>query len=296
MMKLKTFKSLALTSMLVVSTMPSGQAQTIYPQTLPDPVLASQALPAQISPNRNLQRKVSPKFNCGPYLQTFIVRALDNRKGKGIRCVKLSEGRPGTPRIPKLAWYGEGNWQGKTYRHIGHAFYQRRQLRGYASDIYGNGEFFKNSFPGNLKVRIINPNRIRVTGAWNEEWIRVGMTNYRPLRRPRTCGRHFESYRVSDLIPRPKGRRGTGLRCVLRVGPGGTYMPRRYFTTWFGNGHWDGNRYSHLGTRSFNGHGASDICGTTFGPVCNTFGWGSLKMNPVPGGYNVTGSWREKWR
>jgi hypothetical protein len=67
-------------------------------------------------------------------------------------------------------------------------------------------------------------------------------------------------------------------------------------TTWFGNGNWEGSTYSHIGTRSFNGHGAGDICGSNFGTICNTFGWGSLKLTPVSGGIDVTGAWSEKWR
>ncbi len=287
MTKSNAFKSLALAGMMALSAVPPVTAQTISPSIRP----------VDFAQNLELQKTKSGRFSCGPHLQTYVVRSLNKRSGKGIRCVKMSAGRPGKPRTPRLAWYGEGNWGGKTYRHVGHAFYRGRRLVGYASDMYGNGEHFKNNFPGNLKVRIINANRIRVTGAWNEDWVRVKTTNYRPLRRPRTCGKYFDKYRVSDLLPQPKGRNGKGLRCVLRVGPAGTYARRRYFTTWFGNGQWEGNRYSHLGTRSTKGRaGASDICGTRFGPVCNKFAYGSLKIKPAVGGYNVIGAWREKWR
>jgi hypothetical protein len=78
------------------------------------------------------------------------------------------------------------------------------------------------------------------------------------------------------------------LRCVLRVGPNNT--------TWFANGNWGGSTYFHIGTRSVNGYGAGDICGHGFVPICNTFAWGSLKLNPVAGGFEVTGDWSEKWR
>jgi len=234
----------------------------------------------------NLQLAQSSNFTCGPHLRTYVVRPLNNRSGSGIRCVKFGEANPGNSRIPKIAWYGEGNWGGATYRHVGHAFYRGSNLVGFASDIHGNGENINNTFPGNLKVEIINPSTIRVTGAWNEQWQLVNSTNYQPLPRPKTCGNYFDEYRVSDLAGT---RTGSGLRCVLREGIKNT--------TWFGNGSWNGNTYSHIGTRSFNGYGASDICGTGFGPVCNTFGWGSLRLTPVtPRGFDVTGAWSEKWR
>ncbi len=67
-----------------------------------------------------------------PHTRTYIVKPLDNRQD--IRCVKVSEGRPST-KIPKLAWYDEGNWEGSTYSHIG-----TRSFNGYgAGDIYRNG-------------------------------------------------------------------------------------------------------------------------------------------------------------
>lgn len=238
---------------------------------------------AQVPLIRNFDLVQAPNFSCGSHLRTYVVKPLDNRQGFGIRCVKVSQGRPGT-RIPRLAWYGEGNWGGATYRHVGQAIYRGSNLVGFASDMYGNGEDINNNFSGNLKVEVIG-STIRVTGAWNEEWHLVNATNYTPLPRPKTCGSYFDEYRVSDLAG---SRRGSGLRCVLRVGPNNT--------TWFGNGNWGGSTYSHIGTRSFNGYGASDVCGNGFGPICNTFGWGSLKFTAVPGGFNVTGAWSEKWR
>ncbi len=259
-----SMKSLAVGSLIAISTTTSAFAQV--------PVL------------QNLQLAQTRSFNCGPHLQTYVIKPLDRRQGQGIRCVKFSEGRPGTT-IPRLAWYGEGNWGGSTYRHVGQAIYRGSNLVGFASDIHGNGENINNNFPGNLKVEIVSGATIRVTGAWNEEWQLVSSTNYNPLPRPRTCGGYFDQYKVSDL---GGSRKGEGLRCVLRVGPN--------HTTWFGNGNWEGTTYSHIGTKSFNGYGASDICAAGLGPICNTFGWGSLKLTPVPGGFDVTGAWSEKWR
>ncbi|WP_066383975.1 hypothetical protein [Anabaena sp. CA = ATCC 33047] len=255
--------------------------------TLASIVAVTSATPvfAQVPIVQDLRLTPTTNFNCGPHLRTYIVKPLDNRQGFGIRCVKFSRSRRGTA-IPRLAWYGEGNWRGATYRHVGQAIYRGRNLVGFASDIHGNGEDINNNFPGNLNVQILGSgSTIRVTGAWNEQWQLVRTTNYRPLPRPKTCGRYFDEYQVSDLAGK---RRGEGLRCVLQVGPKNT--------TWFGNGNWGGSTYSHLGTRAVNGYGASDICGTNFGSICNTFGWGSLKLTPVPGGVNVTGAWSEKWR
>ncbi len=257
-------KSLALGSMVAVTTATTAFAQ----------------VPLQ---KLDLQLSQVPSFKCAPHLRTYVVKPLDRRSGTGIRCVKFSDGKPGTA-IPKIAWYGEGRWGRSTYRHVGHAFYRGRNLVGFASDIHGNGEDTNNNFPGNLKVQI-SGSKIRVTGAWNEEWTLVRAANYKPLERPQTCGKYFDQYKVSDLAG---SRRGSGLRCVLRVGPRNT--------TWFGNGEWGGNTYSHLGTRSTKGYGAGDICDAPFGPICNTFGYGSLKFNSVPGGFNVTGAWSEKWR
>jgi hypothetical protein len=259
-----SIKSLTLAGMVALSTASNAFAQV--------PIL------------QNLRLSQVQNFSCGPHARTYVVKALDNRQGQGIRCVKFSEGRPGTT-IPRLAWYGEGNWRGATYRHAGQAIYRGSNLVGFASDIHGNGEDINNNFPGNLKIQILGSSTIRVTGAWNEEWQLVQATNYKPLPHPQTCGRYFDEYKVADLTG---NRNGEGLRCVLRVGPKNT--------TWFGNGNWGGSTYSHIGTRSFNGYGAGDLCGANFGPICNTFGWGSLQLTSVSGGFDVTGAWSEKWR
>jgi hypothetical protein len=240
-----------------------------------------------------------PSFTCAPHLATFAVKPQDQRQGTGVRCVKMSEGTPGNPRIPKLAWYGEGNWNGSNYRHVGHAFYQDTTLVGAAADFQ---EDIHNNFPfGTLKLEIVDANTIRVTGAWNEIWSRVDKVNYKILPAPKTCGKFFDQYKVTDLSP--SGRAGEGLRCALQAehNPPELQEPRlplvKGVTTWFGNGYWTkaSNTYSHLGTFSHNGYGASDICDRRFGTICNNFGWGSLKFNPYADGYKVTGAWRERW-
>lgn len=227
-------------------------------------------------------------FSCGSDLATYKVKSLKDGSFGGIRCVKFVEGSPNNS-TPKFAWYGEGSWSGKPYRHVGHAIQQptiSTKRIGYASDIHGNSEFANGNFDGNLAIEVVNPTTIRVTGAWNEEWQKVDSLNYIPLTRPTTCGPYFEQYSVSDLTGAKQGR---GLRCMLRVGPRNA--------TWFGNGSWNGSQYSHLGTLSgLNGQGASDICAKSFGSICNTFSYGSLKFAPLTVGYDVTGSWSEKWR
>ncbi|MBE9211482.1 hypothetical protein IQ247_01905 [Plectonema cf. radiosum LEGE 06105] len=245
---------------------------------------ASAALAQFSIPTPNFKINPASKFTCAPHTKTYVVKSLSNAQGQGIRCVKFAQGTR-TNRLPKIAWYGEGNWSGSTYRHVGHAFYQGNSLIGSASDMHGNGEYFNGSFDRNLEIQLLPGSRIRVTGAWNEEWIPVQSTSYKPLSRPKTCGNYFDEYQVSDLAG---NRNGSGLRCVLRVGSRNM--------TWFGNGNWEGNTYSHLGTRGNTGHGASDICNSAFGPICNTFAYGSVKLTPVTGGFNVTGAWSEKWR
>ncbi len=236
-------------------------------------------------------------FNCGPHTLTFEVKSLGGAEGKGVRCVKLSNGT--NPITPSLAWYGEGNWGGSTYRHVGHAFLQgnqnvlqpNRPLRGSASDIFGNGEDIRNNFNGNLQISLAggtwsNPTALKVTGAWNEIWYRRPSVNYTPLSAIKTCGSYFDEYKVSDLNG---SRNGSGVRCVLKVG--------RTNTTWVGSGEWGGDTYSHLGTRSSAGFGASDLCGGNFGTICNDFSYGSLQFTRTrPRGFDVTNAWSEKWR
>lgn len=259
-------------------------------------VLAQTTIP---TPSRIDVAPLSGSFTCAPHLATFAVKPLDQRQGTGVRCVKMSEGTASNPRLPKLAWYGEGKWNGKTYRHVGHAFYQGANLLGAAADF---PEEMHSNFPfGTLKLELVDANTIRVTGAWNEIWIRVDKAAYTPLPRPIACGKYFDQYKVNDLAP--GARVGEGLRCALRSEhiPPALREPRlplvKGVTTWFGNGYWSArsNTYSHLGTFSANGYGASDICDRPFGPVCNTFGWGSLQLRAVAGGYEVTGAWRERW-
>ena len=278
------FRNAIIVTTTVLTTATASFAQISPLPSIPRPN------PDQLNPERLIPRPIAG-FTCAPHLETYVVRPLDQRQGKGIRCVKRSEGRIGLSRIPAIAWYGEGDWQGSTYRHLGHAFYDGPNLVGAAADFK---EVIHNNFPyGTLKLEIVSPNTIRVTGAWNEVWTKVNRASYRPLPRPTDCGRFFDQYKVTDL---DGTRSGEGLRCALKD----EHVPstlRGKVSTWFGNGFWGtaSNTYSHVGTFSLNGYGASDLCHSPFGPICNTFGWGSLKFTSTATGYTVTGAWSEKW-
>ncbi len=123
---------------------------------------------AQVPTLQNFPIVQKSNFTCAPRLRTYIVKPLDNRQGFGIRCVKLSEEKSGTT-IPRIPWYGEGNWGGAKYCHFGQAIYRGSNLIGFASDIHGNGEDINNDFPKNIQIKILNTSTIHVNGAWSEE-------------------------------------------------------------------------------------------------------------------------------
>jgi hypothetical protein len=235
-------------------------------------------------------------FSCGPSLDTYVVHSLDTRQGLGVRCVKWNDTQ--TSAQPAFSWYGEGSWNGCTYRHVGQAISNAytangSDYQGYSSDIMGNGECGNATYPGNLQINAYDRNTIRVTGAWNEEWTRVSTVDYTPLPAPKTCGAYFQQYHVMSTPSYEQTRAqgytndtSTGLRCVLTVGPA--------FSTWYGVGNWSGQSYSHLGTSSSQGYGANDLCRP--GEICNVAQPGSLwfKQTPNGDGYCVNG-WNEVW-
>lgn len=244
-----------------------------------------------------LPKAAQASFTCGPYMETYLVRSLDGRTGDGVRCVLFSEGIDSGGRVPVMAWYGEGVWGSSSYRHLGHAFGTLSAATGYASDFFGNGENFNNNFPGNLKITTSGagvPSLISVTGAWNEIWRRLSgrvHSSYKStLGRLRHCGNYMTHYRASDLLG---ARSGSGLRCILKAQP--RVAATAGLATWFGKGNWGGSTYAHLGTWSYNGNGAADICEGSMFTFCNQFGWGSLHLQPVGTGYEMTGAWSESW-
>lgn len=234
-------------------------------------------------------------FSCGPHALTYEVLSLKpGVTGPGIRCVVTAAGSPELRSHPKFIWYGEGKWNNTPYRHLGHAHYFNNTLKAYASDFYGNGEGFANNFPGNLTVTIVGswpaPTEIRISGAWNERWIRRSAPlAYTPLPPPATCGTRFREYKAVDGTGK---RQGSGVRCIMRAWPELHTTP----VTWYGTGKWGGQRYTHIGFSTPQGHGAMDLCGPSFGATCNAFAAGKIVIKPVDSYYDVGGAWSEKWQ
>jgi hypothetical protein len=224
--------------------------------------------------------------NCGPHFTTYAVRSLGNIQGSGIRCASTTGNAAGA--VGGVIWYGEGQWEGRPYRHLGYGNGDvGRPFAASAADINGNGEAFNSAYRGNLELRSSGDgSTIRVIGAWAEEWTRVESTTYAPLPRPRTCGSQLEEYRVSALAGSP----GSGLRCLFDG------------ALWFGNGEWGGTTYSHVGLVNLGSDGrgtgnAADLCGPAFGAYCGLTPPDSLNFARVsPRGYDVTGAWGEAWR
>jgi hypothetical protein len=102
--------------------------------------------------------------SCGRNFHRYVVTDSNDRAdhGAGIRC----ESRQSN------VWYGEGNWNGVRYAHIGFLGYQ-----GYgATDLCEPSRSRAcGDFPiGSLKMfgstRCVIPEKLRVQGAWNEVW------------------------------------------------------------------------------------------------------------------------------
>lgn len=242
-------------------------------------------------------KEAKASFNCGPNYVTYRVRSVDGRVGDGVRCVGFGIGSAQYPNRPVITWYGEGFWGSALYRHIGHAFYSASAYqRGYAADIFGNGENTQGAFNGNLTLFFSAerpfPNSIRVQGAWNELWVRdsspSGYTSR--LGRVSRCGRLFREFHVEDRANQP--RVGGGVRCIL------PYAPANYRAlgfTWYGDGWWYRSNYAHLGSYGLRGFGASDICEPSKYQICGAAPFGSLTFTPLGNGYEVRGAWAEAW-
>jgi hypothetical protein len=231
-------------------------------------------------------------YSCGPHLATYNVRSLGGASGQGVRCVRVIPDNQGNP--VGFFWYGEGVWEGQPYRHIGQAFYSSGN--GTAGDIYGNGEAFDSFFNETLLISHSGesiPNRIQVTGAWNEEWTleadNVVLEYTSTLGSVQNCGSSFElPYTVRDTTGE---RAGEGIRCRL-IATG----------VWYGEGNWGGTTYAHIGSLwdGYGNAGAFDICEPSRFGFCNAFDWGSIVLDGTPGGpgsggFRVTGAWQEEW-
>lgn len=239
-------------------------------------------------------------FTCGPNLETYVVRSLDGREGMGIRCVKRSNGSTTSPKVPAFAWYGEGSWYGATcrYRHVGQAYLEKndaKTLKGFASDITGNGECADGNYAGNLKLKIVDADHIQVNGGgWAEEWTRTSGVDYVPLPTPTSCGKWFDQYRAISIDAYSKTSTAknadplnSGIRCVMKAGPANT--------TWYGAGSWNGGAYSHLATGSSKGYGASDFCKSSES-ACGKFEYGKIKRHLSPKlKLPIVNGWNEVW-
>lgn len=58
---------------------------------------------------KNYKSPALATHTCGPSLEAFDVKSTQDVPGKGIRCVWRAWN----------IWYGEGEWKGKTYAHVG---------------------------------------------------------------------------------------------------------------------------------------------------------------------------------
>jgi hypothetical protein len=235
-------------------------------------------------------------ISCGPHMSTYAVHGPDGSTASGLRCVRVTW-RSDDGSSADFTWYGEGNWGGGPYRHLGTGYINRGEFGSFAraADMFGNGEAF-NSFASNLIPQVTAgswpaPQEIRIGGDWNEIWRLAIDVAYAPLPLPANCGPRFRRYIVSDQA---STRQGTGVRCVVDLGlPNGNL--------WFGTGEWDGGQYSHIGQFTLpSGSGAgvgqaTDLCNPHFGGACNDFPAASLTFTSRDGGYQVSGAWSEFW-
>ncbi|WPD22991.1 MAG: hypothetical protein SD837_00210 [Candidatus Electrothrix scaldis] len=269
-----------------------------------------------VRPARDGLMTLSQLFKCGPGFTTYSVKSSSGVSGDGVRCVKFHNTQTIDGKLTGVYWYGEGQWNGKTYRHIGYTYPFAfcpdaggncpPQYRSYAADISGNGENSGGEF-SNLTLTSLDGNaRIRVTGGWNEEWIREPSghtaTYSSKLKPVTTCGPHFSKASVADINGSTAG--GTGVRC-LASGPDGFFG-----FIWYGEGQWNGKKYRHLGfTNNFSNQGsgkatAADICNNS-AFFCGQTAAGGLNIKQDPTAcdannkfkmnYVVTGNWKERW-
>jgi hypothetical protein len=132
---------------------------------------------------------------CGPNFVQYGVRSLDGTPGSGNRCILRMPGTsPSTPREGSppytTVWFGNGNWRGVTYTHIGRVSMSSSVSNslagtGEASDICDLGRFCGSAPENSLHfvyrtVPCNNPtpppyrvpafSGYAVGGHWNEVW------------------------------------------------------------------------------------------------------------------------------
>jgi len=248
-------------------------------------ILSSCALSVLIS-NSLMTEKAQASFACGQHLSTYRVQSLGGANGQGVRCVKFHFGN--------IIWYGEGYWGEANYRHFG-LIPAPGVLGGGITDISGNGESF-NSFTSSSALQVsrgesINgiPISIRLTGAWNEEWIYESdgvVQEYTSQLGPvRVCDETSNQleYRVRDESGLNSGE---GIRCYVGA-------------IWYGEGNWNGETYAHIGFRQrFNRPSAIafDICEPSKFSFCSRANSLSFDATSLSNVIRVSGDWNEVWR
>lgn len=242
-----------------------------------------------------------PLFKCGPGFTTYSVKSLEGVEGDGVRCViidnlKRFEGKY----LSGVYWYGEGTWNGKTYRHIG-CTYTSQWFQSVMTDISGNGEDYNNEVSSLLLTSSDNLNHIRVTGGgWNEEWVSEPdgeAKSYRStLKEVTNCGDHLEKASVTQLDG--SSSEDIGIRCLKRAPSSSTP------DIWYGEGERNDKHYRHIG---FISKGSTDKVVGTAADLCNNpeYSCGQTTKNGLTitaemdcwqkSKYRVTGDWNEGW-
>jgi hypothetical protein len=225
-----------------------------------------------------------PQFKCGPNLLTYQATLINNGVvGKGMRCLKPTMNM-NVATGPYFAWYGEGTIGNCTERVVGHAFFGAYTNsptnsdtinKASAANIWGNGECRQQNHPNLLIKTYNNLQTVVVSGSLTEKWTRVLTTYWQPLPRINSCSNPtgLDTYKAVDG-PAGAVRSGGGIRCVLKL-----YQPN---TTWFGNGIWNGVKYTEIGTKKNNNFGTSSINQGSFGPLTFFNPYGSYVVNWVP--------------
>ena len=253
-------------------------------------------------------------FKCGPGFATYSVKSLSGARGGGVRCVKFHNSETLDGKLVGAYWYGEGQWNGKKYRHIGSTFKSRVCIpvplggqhcndfyHSVAADISGNGENSDNEFRSLSLTSAQGGERIRVSGDWNEEWIREpsGHTStYSSKLQPvANCGSHLVKAAVADANGSTAS--GTGVRCLMVISE-----PGYSEVLWYGEGQWNGKKYRHLGFTSSSYGTAADICNNP-AYICGQTASDGLNVEreimPCEANkefqfkYFITGAWNELW-
>ncbi|HEV8651611.1 MAG TPA: hypothetical protein VG276_20010 [Actinomycetes bacterium] len=272
-------------------------------------------------------------FVAGPYVACYRAEATGRDHLLGVRCVLFANllYRPGLAGVG-FVWYGEDATQLGAMRHIGEAYMpasgSRRgdPLPGLAvaldGDADGDGAPTAIDSAAGLQLTVDPsapateagttlprppedaavpgvgptvpiPPRIRVTGAWRQEWILEpsGVVDEytSPLPPISAGGPGLDEFEVRNR----DGTRGHGLRVMLASG------------SWLGAGTWRDVPYLHLGTfigdPTANGRikfGAADICHER--GFCGAVPWGAMLLRPAPrigpGVWEMLGAWTEEWR